>query len=101
MTVPEEATARPLHGNKIKRIEPAYTGEMVAVIKGELNTFAVYLQFDQANLDYIIAKVEPWDAYKHINSDGRGIYQVAAQDELGAHSKMRKYIDALRSEAGL
>lgn len=101
MTVPKEATARPLHGNKIKRIEPAYTGELPAVVAGRLNTFAVYLQFDQANLDYIIAKVEPWNAYEHINSDGRGIYQVAAQDELGAHVKMRKFIDELRSEAGL
>lgn len=71
------------------------------MVAGRLNTFAVYLQFDIGKRDYIIAKVEPWNAYEHINSDGRGIYQVAAQDELGAHVKMRKFIDELRSEAGL
>ena len=88
-------------GNKIKLIEPAYAGEMVAVAKGELNTFAVYLQFDIGKRDYIIAKVEPWNAYEHLNSDGRGIYQVAEKDELGAYNKMRNHIDNLREEAGL
>lgn len=88
-------------GNKIKLIEPAYTGELPAVVAGRLNTFAVYLQFDIGKRDYIIAKVEPWNAYEHINSDGRGIYQVAEKDELGAYNKMRNHIDNLREEAGL
>lgn len=84
-----------LPGNKIKRIEPAYTGEMVAVVKGELNTFAVYLEYDINNMDYIIRKAEPWDAYEHINGESRGIYQVAERDELGAYNKMRTFLDKL------
>lgn len=85
--------------NKIKRIEPAYfAGDIMAVIKGTLNTFAVYLEYDVANMDYIIIKVEPWDAYEHLNGESRGIYQVAERDELGAYTKMRKYIDHLKEE---
>ena len=82
--------------NKIKRIEPAYfAGDIVAVVKGTLNTFAVYLEYDAANMDYIIRKVEPWNAYEHLNGESRGIYQVAEKDELGAYAKMRTFLDNL------
>lgn len=82
--------------NKIKRIEPAYfAGDIVAVVKGTLNTFAVYLEYDAANMDYNIIKVEPWSAYEHLNGESRGIYQVAEKDELGAYAKMRTFLDNL------
>jgi hypothetical protein len=88
--------------SKLKRIEPAYfAGDLMAVIKGILNTFAVHLEYDVANMDYIIIKVEPWNAYEHLNGDYSMIYQVAERDEMGAYNKMRKYIDRLKEEAEL
>lgn len=87
--------------NKLKRIEPAYTGEILAIVKGEISTFAVHLEYDIANMDYIILKVEPWNAYEHLNGDYNMIYQVAERDELGAYNKMRKHIDRLKEEAEL
>ena len=88
--------------NKLKRIEPAYfAGDLLAVVKGTLKTFAVHLEYDIANMDYIILKVEPWNAYEHINGDYSMIYQVAERDELGAYNKMRNYIDRLKEEAEL
>lgn len=84
--------------NKIRRIEPAHTGELPAIVAGKLNTFAVHLDYDAANMDYIITTVEPWDAYKHIMSENGRIYQVAEKDELGAFNKMRNFLDALLTE---
>ena len=81
--------------NKLKLIEPAYTGEITDVVSGKVKTFAVYLEYDINNLDYIILKVEPWNAYEHINGESRAIYQVAGADELGAYNKMRAFLDSL------
>lgn len=84
--------------NKIKRIEPVYTGDLPAVIAGKLNTFAVHLEYDINNMDFIILKVEPWNAFEHINGESRRIYQVAERDELGAYVKMRNFLDDLLGE---
>lgn len=84
--------------NKIRRIEPAHTGELPAIVAGKLKTFAVHLEYDTANMDYIIAKVEPWNAFEHINGESRRIYQVAERDELGAYVKMRNFLDDLLGE---
>ena len=88
-----------IHHTKLKRIEPAYfAGDIMAVLKGTLNTFAVHIEYDATNMTYVINKVEPWDAYTHISAEERGIYQVAERDELGAFNKMRNYIKHLEEE---
>lgn len=85
---------------KLKRIEPAYfAGDMHDVVSGKSKTFAVHVDYQHHNMDYVINKVEPWNAYKHINGLSRGIYQVAAKDELGAFNKMRNFIDTLLGDA--
>lgn len=84
--------------DKIIGIEPESREDVMAIIKGELKTFAVHLEYDAANMDYNILKVEPWDAYEHVNAESRRIYQVADRDELGAYVKMRNFLDDLLGE---
>lgn len=67
-------------------LRPAFTEEMlVAVARGRVTTWAVYVEHSMDNCEWHIAKVEPWDAYKHVNSEQQGILQVYGRDEVDAY----------------
>ena len=59
---------------KLKRIEPAYfAGDMHDVVSGKSKTFAVYVDYEHHNMEYVINKVEP------VNRQNR--HAVALRDQ--------------------
>jgi hypothetical protein len=50
-----------------------------------------------ATCEWVIGKVEPWDAYRHINAELQGILQVYGRDEVDAYMNTRRALDKTNS----
>lgn len=69
-----------------EELMPSFTEELlVNVARGRVTTWAVHVEHDIDSCEWRIDKVEPWDAYKHINPEIRGILQVYGRDEMDAY----------------
>jgi hypothetical protein len=68
---------------------------LVAVARGRVITWAVYVEHDMATCEWRIGKVEPWDAYKHINSERHGAIRVYGRDELDAYMTTKRAMDKM------
>lgn len=73
---------------------PAFTEELLAAVtQGRLTTWAVHIEHDMNTCEWIIGKIEPWDAYKHVNAEQHGIVQVYGRDEVDAYMNTRRALD--------
>ena len=86
--------------SNIRRLAEAVTPEfnedmLIAIGRGRVTTWAVHVTHDMANCEWRIGKVEPWDAYKHINSERHGAVKVYGRDELDAYMTMKRAMDAM------
>lgn len=82
----------------------SFRDALVAVLDDAFNepgSWAVYYDYDQSDMTYKIAKVEPWDYWDH-SMDGPGarrhprpgIMKIAkAPDELGAYAEAMRRLE--------
>jgi hypothetical protein len=81
-----------------RELTPLFTEELlVAVARGRVTTWAVHIDHDMATCEWVIGKVEPWDAYRHINAELQGILQVYGRDEVDAYMNTRRALDKTNS----
>lgn len=81
-------------GQLQKELTPEITEELlIKVARGRVTTWAVHIEHLMDNCEWRITKVEPWDAYKHINPEQHGILQVYGRDEVDAYVNTQRALD--------